>query len=619
MEKGGKLVLEEDLGDIASLQPASERSTQGAERASFDEIAPPLVRDQLSKILKSEPFADSQRMARFLRFTVEESLNGNASQLKENVIGTQVFDRDSSYDPRLDPIVRVEARRLRAKLRAYYDGPGASDPIIIEFPKGRYSPVLRMRCHVSLQTPDGDKALENTIAVLPFTNLNTEPGTEFLSDGLTEELINALTRIPDLRVVAWNSVAQMKGRQDELDTIRQRLDVAYVLRGSIRRTRDRLRINAYLIRTSNSYYVWSETYDREFHDIFTIQEEIACAIVSALRLKFWPSVDQRPPVDRSRNIDAYQHCLKGRFHTRERTSQGLTRSIVCFEQAIAIDPACDSAYAGLADTYTLLAEYGLADGPTCMAKAKPAVQRALDLNPASAEAYASFGLILTVYDWLWDEGEKAFKRSLELNPGYAPAHHWYAVDHLCMLGRFEEGHTELETSIKLDPLSAIALEGRGFLLTLTRRYEQALEAYRDLLELDPSFYKAHTSMGRAYLQMGRYEEAIKALEKGLSLAGELPNIYGALGQAFARSGNRSQANRLLERLRQISSSRPVPSNSFALIHLGLGEKDAALGWLERAVERRESPVIGLNVHPAYDDLRGEPRFQRLLQRIGFAR
>ena len=574
------------------------------------EIAPSLVRDQLLKIVAHSIFSDSQRMVRFLRFAVEETLRGHAAQLKENVIGTHVFDRHADYDPRIDPIVRVEARRLRIKLRNYYSGIGQQDNLVIELPIGQYAPVFRLR------SSDGELRLgkhEKSIAILPFVNLSKEEDGDFLGDGLTEELINALTRVPDLRVAAWNSAAQMKGKESDLEAIREKLSVAYLLRGSIRRTTNRLRITAQLISTSDSRYVWSRTYDREFHDIIEIQESIATAIVSALTLTFW----QGGAPKTTRSVESYQMCLRGRYHSRERTGDGLRRSIVCFEQAIAVDPASASAYAGLADSYTLMADYGISDAPACMEKAKAAARHALELDPASAEAHASLGLILTIYDWSWREASNAFVTSLKLNPGYASAHHWYGIDHLAMLGRFDHARDELEIAMQLDPLSGIIREGLGAINTLSRKYDEAIEIFKELLTLDPSFYKAYSSLGRAYLQKHRFREAIENLEKALSLAGEVPNVLGAVGQAYGLSGDHARARAVLAKLKDASLRRPVPSTCFALIHLGLGQKDAALDWLERAADRRETPIIAIKVHPAYDDLREEPRFGALLQRLGF--
>jgi serine/threonine-protein kinase len=579
-------------------------------------FTPAAIRDQLSRILASDVFNDSPRMARFLRFTVDETLRGNAAQLKETVIGTHVFDRPSGYDPRLDPIVRVEARRLRTKLQSYYQDSGSQDGLIVELPKGCYTPLFRSRAGEATPISEVPEKTATSVAVLPFVDLNPEAGTEFLSDGLTEDLINALTRIPELQIVAWNSVAQLKGQQDELETIRQRLHVTYVIRGSIRQSGDRVRICAYLIDTVKRRYVWSEVYNRTLHDIFEIQEEIAASIQTSLQLKFASVAASPPRLAKVQAIDSYRLCLKGRFHARERTEEGLQRSLACFKQAIAIDREFSAAHAGLADAYTLLAEYGFADGPTSRQRAKAAVQQALALDPNSAEALASLGLILAASDWAWDAAEDVFKRSLALNPGYASTYHWYGLNHLAVLGRFAEARPMLETAIKLDPLTPNVVESRALLYLLLREYDQALAAYEEMLATDPSFYKAYTTMGRIYLHKGMPRRAIELLEKGFALAGEVPTIFGALGQAYGVSGDQANARRMLQRLTQIASSRPVPSTSFALIHLGLGEVDTAFTWLERAVARHESSATGMSNYPAYDALRHESRFGDLLKTMG---
>jgi TolB-like protein/Tfp pilus assembly protein PilF len=604
-------------------QDSSGSSQAAAAKARLDSgITPRAIRNQLVKILTSSIFSDSQRMVRFLRFAVEETLNGNASRLKEIVIGMEVFDRPINYDPRLDPIVRVEARRLRAKLREYYEGTGEQDQVIVEFPKGRYSPVFQLRSENPLSEGPGSVqtrgvAEHHTIAVLPFSNLDPEKDSDYFSDGLSEELIHELTRVQGLMVVAWNSAAQLREQQEDIGNIRQRLDVTHVLRGSVRRTGPRLRITAHLIETASGRYVWSETYDRQVPDVFAIQEEIAAAIGAALRLRFSNGEGGRPVPHGPRDLEVYHLCLKGRFHARERTADGLKRSIVCFEQAISLDGTSAAAYAGLADTYSLIAEYyGFFENGDCTLKARAAAERALELDPVSAEAHASLGLILTLYDWSWVEAGHAFQRALAINPGYAPAHHWYAVDHLAMLGRLEEASEHIEIAVKLDPLSPIILEGRAFLRILGRRYDDAINLYLKMLEMDPSFYRAYTSMGRTYLQKGMYEKAIEMLQKGRALVGDMPNILGALGQAQGLSGNVSEARGLLLRLQEIATVRPVPSTCFALVHLGLGERDAALTWLERGVTRHQSTVVALKVHPAYDDLRNEPRFLALLRQMG---
>ena len=568
------------------------------------------IEDHLQKILASKEFASSARMSRFLRFAVERALSGQSEQLKEYVLGVEVFDRKASYDPRVDPIVRVEARRLRSKLKSYYAGAPPTG-LVIEFPKGSYAPVFRERAEAiaPAETPRA-----RAIAVLPFSNLSAEPDTEYFSDGLTEELIHGLTKLDGLMVVAWSSAARLKGQPYDVREIGRQLNVSTVLVGSVRGSSDRLRVMAQLVDTSNGRYLWSETYDRQIEDLFAIQEEISRAIVKTLRLKLIAPAIQHGAY----NLEAYNLYLKGRFQWNKRTAEGLKRSVQLFEQAIAIDQGFALGYAGLSDAYSLLADYGLVKPADIMPAAESAARKALEIDPTLAEAHASLGLIRSLYAWEWAEAERHYRRAMDLNPGYATAHYWFAIDYLGMLGRWEEAFQKIDLALELDPLSPIIREGKGFLMMLSRRYDEAIEEYRQTLDLDCFFYKAFTSMGRASTQKGMYEEAISMLQKGRSLSGDLPSILGALGQTYALANRPGDSRRLLEELAELAKRRHVASTCFALVHLGLGEKEQALDWLETGARGRETSLAGLKVHPAYDNLRGEPRFEALLRKLGMA-
>jgi TolB-like protein/Flp pilus assembly protein TadD len=574
-----------------------------------------VVEDQLQKVLGSKGFAQSPRMSRFLRFTVERALAGESDQLKEYVLGVEVFDRKSpSYDPRVDPIVRVEARRLRSKLTSYYAGEGVADRVIIEFPTGTYAPRFRERS----EAPSPDTPRPRSIAVLPFSNLGAEPDTEYFSDGLTEELIHGLTKLDGLIVVAWNSAARLKGQPYDVRGIGLQLNVASVLMGSVRRSTERLRVTAQLIDTASGRYLWSETYDRRIEDLFAIEEEISSAIVTTLRIKLMDP--RKAPAIRTgaHNLEAYNLFLKGRFHWNKRTADGLKRALDYAQQAIAVDPSFAPGYVGVADSYILLAEYGLMSPASAFPPARSAAQKALEIDPALGEAHASLGLIRSHYDWEWRDAERDYRRALDLNPGYATAHRWFAIDYLTLLGRFEEAMKEIEVAQQLDPLSPIIPDGKGYLLMVSERHEQAIAEYRRILEFDGFFYNTFTSMGRAYTQMGRYDDAIGMLLKGKLLSGDVPSILGALGQTYALAGRTEEARRVLDELDGLSRGRYVPATCYALIHIGLGEQERALDWLEAGVQQRESALAALKVDPAYNPLRGEPRFQGLLRTIGLA-
>ena len=557
-------------------------------------------------------------MGRFLRLAVEWSIEGKAGELKEYLLGVEVFDRKPTYDPRVDPIVRVEARRLRSKLKQYYESDGRADAIVIEFVKGSYAPQIRAATAALRAEPEPAQPAVVTIAVLPFVNLSPNPDHEYFSDGLTEELIHALTKLPGMRVVAWNTAAQLRDRQQDMMAIREQLKVGTVLTGSVRIAGPSLRVRAQLIDTQTGVYLWSETYDRQMQDIFAIQEEIAWAIVRTLRVQLAGKLEG-PIAPRGRTtISSYDWYLKGRYLWHRRTPEQLAQSVRCFENAVAADENSALAHAGLADAYSLLVDYGLMQPADGVPHAKAAAERAIALDPFLAEPHASLAFIRGIYEWQWEDAERLYKRAIALNPGYATAHHWLGCDHYAMLGRLDEALDEIDIAIQLDPLSSIIQEGRAYILMLRGEYEAAIAGYKEIQASDPTFYKGYTSMGRAYAQMGRYREALAMLEKGRSLAGDLPSILGAMGQVCALAGDGRRAHELLAELGRLSETRYVPSTCFAVVWLGLGEKVKALEWLEKGCTLGESPLTTLKVHPVYDPLRGEPRFQELLRRLRLA-
>jgi serine/threonine-protein kinase len=539
--------------------------------------------------------------------------------LKEYVIGVEVFDRSPSFDPRIDPIVRVEARRLRAKLKTYYESMGSRDELIVSLPTGCYTPVFTWRDAPETTAAAAAAAPDNSIAVLPFVNLSTEPDSDYFSDGLIEELSHGLTRLEGLRVVAWRSVAHWKDRQHDLREIGRQLNVTSLVVGTVRRSGARLRVIAQLVDAATGQYLWSETYDRQVEDLFAIQEEISCSIVRSLKLRLsGPHAPSGPPA--ARRIEVYDLYLRGRFHWNKRTPEGLDRAIQIFEQVIGLDPEFAPAHAGLSDALSLRVDFGMAKLPPreVMPKAKAAALRAIELDPTLAEAHTSLGSITGLHEWRWNEAERHYRRAIELNPGYVTAHHWYGCDFLVLLGRFEEACREMEIARRLDPLAPVINESLGLLLVLTRRYDEALEKYLELQELDPYYYKCYTGLGRTYIQQGLYAQAIEMLSRARTLAGDVPFILGAMGQAYALDGREAEARALLARLEAMACERYVPSSTFALIHCGLGEKDRALDWLERGYQRAELPLAALGVHPAYDCLRGESRFTALLKKVGVA-
>lgn len=575
---------------------------------------------QVERLLADRLFTRSTRLCRFLRFSVQQTLAGNGGTLKEQVIGVEVFDRKPDYDPRIDPIVRVEARRLRAKLKAYYSSHGRGDPIMIGLPKGAYLPFFKARAAAApdLTTAAASRGpARKSIAVLPFANLTAGTEDDYFSDGLTEELIHLLTRIPNLRVVAWTSASKLRGQEGDLGGIRQQLRVDSVLRGSVRRTDERVRVTAQLIDSASGDYIWSETYDRRLENVFAIQEEMAHAIVQALHLKL--AVQNRlDSPRRTPNLACYNLCLQGRFHANKRTSEGLHKSVERFEEAILADESSAEAYAGLADAYSLLTDYGLISPAEGIPKARAAAERALELDPNSAEANVSLAFVRSLFEWRWKEAEALYRNGIALNPGYSRARHWFGLDLLALMGRCQEALAEVRIGHDLDPLSMINREGLGYVHVICRDYPGALAVYRELTDMDPGFYKGHSSLGRVLSLMGKYDLAIASLQRARELAGPMPNILSALGDVLARAGRREEALTLLGELQALSQTRWVPVSCLAILHLGLGDHAMALTYLETATDRREMPVTALKVHPLYDSLRSEPRFHKLLERIGLS-
>ncbi len=557
---------------------------------------------------------NSERMIRFLRFTIDRALAGQSDALKEYSIGLGVFDRQSSFDPRVDPIVRVEARRLRSKLKHYYEFEGAADAVLIDYPQGKYAPSFEKRPVTAAPAAKAGTGHDaRRIAVLPFLNLSSDPDNEYFSDGLTEELTHALTRVRGLCVIASSSALKLKGQPFDIRAIGEQLNVGAVLEGSVRRSADRLRITAQLVDVADGHYLWSETYERRMEDVFAIQDEISRAIVNTLRIRLAGTL-----VHSRENIKAYNAYLKGRYYCNRRTEDGFTRGIECFKQALAEERDYALAYVGMADAYSLLGQYGVLAPAEVMPKALAAAARALELDPTLAEAEASMGLARSLYHWEWDEAIRNYRRAIDLNPGYATAHHWFGGDCLAPLGRLEEAKEHLILASQLDPLSLITRCSVGSLYIDMREYDLAIDHFGRALELDPRFYKALMGLGRGYVAKGRYEEGIAYFEEARSLSGNILYVAGALGHAYALAGNTEQARRHIDELVRISRHRYVPATSIAVIQVGLGELGKAMDWLDKAYEEHAGPLILLGVHPIYDPLRGERRFQALLEKLGLA-
>ena len=456
-----------------------------------------------------------------------------------------------------------------------------------------------------------------SIAVLPFANMSADPENEYFSDGMAEEVINALTQVKDLRVAARTSSFAFKTKTMDIAEIGQRLNVDIVLEGSVRKVGSRLRITAQLINVSDGYHLWSEQYDRELDDVFAIQDEIALAIVGKLKINLVPDEKARLVKKQTVNLAAHEAYLKGRYFWNQR-GPALKRAVDLFQLALAEDDNYAAAYAGLADSYALLGFYGYFPPNDVMPKAKEAAQRALEIDEKLAEAHSSLGFIHTIFDWDWESASREFERALELNPNYSPARYW-RINLLITQGRMEEAISELRRSLEYDPLSMYMQAFLGILLLMGKKYRQASEQLQKALELDPNYFIARASLGVAYFFQGRAEEGILEIQQAIDLSDRDEWPMSSLGIVYAASGDQSRSREILMELEQRARDEYVSAIHIAAIHAQLGEKDEAFEWLERAYEERCALLFTVDsgtFYAPFDSLKADPRYRDLLRRIG---
>ena len=455
----------------------------------------------------------------------------------------------------------------------------------------------------------------NSIAVLPFANISAEKDNEYFSEGLTEEIIMNLSKLQMLRVVARGSTMRYVKEGKTHRQAANDLGVQYLLEGSVRRHGKDLRITAQLIDAMRDLYLWAETYRGTMEDIFEIQEKVAAEIVQALQLRLSPDEEQILKKRFTENTEAYQLYLQGRFFWNKRSEESLKTAITYFEKAIEKDPRYALAWAGIADSYSLLGEYGNIPRKEIYPKAEAAVNKALEIDDRLAEVHTSFASLLMLSKWDWVKSEKEFKLALELNPNYATAHHWYSQWFLNM-GRLEESLRMISRAVELDPVSQAILKDKGLALYYSRQYDETIEIARKTLELDPNYAAAHRLLSLAYQGKERFDEAIVENRNWGALTGNQIETTVALAQLYAASGQRAEAKGLVEVVEQDKLIVEQVYRGLALVYAALGEKDIAFEWLEKSYQRREEAILNLKVDPKVDRLRADPRFLALLRKIG---
>ena len=459
-----------------------------------------------------------------------------------------------------------------------------------------------------------EAAAKKSIAVLPFEDLSQAKNNEYLCDGISATLITALTNLEGLWVPAQTSAFFFKGKTQDIREIGQKLGVENVLEGSVQVSGDNLRVTARISNVQDGRQVWSESYNRKMADVFAIQDDIANAIVTALKIKLLSEKGALLVKNSTENLEAYSLYLQGRNYWNKRGEANLTKSIEYFEKAIEIDPNYALAYAGLADSYYVLGENGFWPPVETYPKAKAATLKALELDDKLAEAHATLGSIILDRDWDYVGAEKEFKSSIELNPGYATAHQWYA-GLLSILGRHEEAIREIRIARNLDPFSARISSSVGGYLYLARQYGQALEELKKALEVFPNDLETHQALGWTYEAIGKYEEAANFYLRYIELSGGLKAGEADLASCYALMGKREEARKILNSIIDYSKRNYVSPVAIAWIFAALGEKDQTFAWLGKAFQERDPGFLYLN-HYRFDPVRSDPRFMDLLRRIG---
>jgi TolB-like protein/Flp pilus assembly protein TadD len=457
-----------------------------------------------------------------------------------------------------------------------------------------------------------------SIAILPFDNLSRDPDNAYFTEGIQDEILARLAKIADLKVISRTSTQRYKSSPDDLPQIAKRLGVSNILEGSVQKTADRVRVTVQLIHAPTDAHLWGETYDRTLTDVFAAESDIAKAIAATLQAKLSGSEQHALTARPTENTEAHQLYLRGRYFWNKRTGADLKKSIDYFNQAIAKDPNYALAYAGSADAYVLLPAYAEASPKDSLPQAKAAAAKALELDSTLGEAHATLANALVAYDLNLAEANREFRRAIELNPNYATAHQWYAESGLVPLGQFDDAIAEARRALELDPLSLVINADLGTTLTSARRYDQAIEQLRKTAEMDPGFYYVHWTLGNALELKGRNEEAIAEYKKAIALNDD-PLPPALLGHLYAKIGRKDEALAILRQLRELresSKQRYVSPYNLALIHIGLDEKDEAIQLLEETYEERDGYNIAfLKVEPMLDPLRGDPRFEALVQKV----
>jgi TolB-like protein/Tfp pilus assembly protein PilF len=578
------------------------------------------VRAQLDRVLQSRAFKNSERLQRFLKFAVESALEGTTDQLKESVVGRVVYDRGPEYDPRTDSIVRVESQRLRKRLREYYDGDGKSDPVAINFRAGSYIPAFEHRTSINprgLQAA-GDRQTTRplspqTVAVLPLQNQSADPEQDCFCDGITDDIIHALSRIPGLNVIGHTSAFALKGFAEDAREVGARLGAGTIVDGSVRRSGNRLKIFAEMLDAVSGEVRWAENYERNMDEVFTVEADIAQAVARVLQMTLAPPISTRL-IRGAPNMDAYLMYLEGRYAWNRMSIEGYRTAAECFERAISLFPSYASPYAGLADAYAYLALWGYARPREVFPKAKGAAGEAMKLDPLLPHAYSSFAATTAFYEWKWEEATTLARRATELEPSYAFGNHILGC---CLLARGERDEAQecFERAVALDPLSVRAHRTLGWMQYLVRRPTSAEKWLQAALVLDREPLETHYLLAHVYMSQSLFPAA---LEQAQRCQVDPPDPLGlaVLGACLAHLNRREEALKIAAELSRLAETSYIDPHALTQVHIALGDIDLAMESATRSLDERAPTAAFLKLDPEFDPLRSDPRFGELVARLG---
>jgi len=599
-------ILEKDPPPLARFSPeapeALERIIAKALRKDFEERYQ-TIKDLLIdlKDLKQE-IEFSAKLARSAQTSVSDQMSSARNEKAEVQASTPAV---ANTDKALELPTTSSAEYLIGELKRHKLAAG----VVLVISTAVLAALIYFNAFV------GSGAIDS-LAVLPFVNVGADPNTEYLSDGITDSLINGLSRLPRLKVMSRNSVFRYKGDEADAQKAGKTLGVRAVLTGKVTQRGQDLIVSAELVDVRDNSHLWGEQYDRKMSDLPQLQSELSRDISENLRLRLSGDDKQRLTRSGTENAEAYELYLKGRYNLNSLMREGGKNSVDYFERAIAKDPRYGAAYAGLAEYYAGIVYASTTSDLSpkeASARSKGAALKAVELDDTLAEAHTALAMIATFHEWDWKTADKEFQRAMAINPNYVPAHHFYS-HYLVFVGRFAEALAEGQRALALDPLDVGMNMHLGWYYCFTREYEPARAQLQRVIEMNPSFGDPHELLGMVHRQQGQYQDAIEEMQKSLELGGL--DERGQLGHLYAVSGQRGEAQKLLNQLQEESKEKYVSPYNIAMIYEGLGDKEHAFAFLEKAVTDRDSNIAQIKVEPIFDGLHSDPRFADLLRRIG---